>query len=151
MRVTIACTSCSASEPAPTPTEPLTPVGARYSPNTSRSAPAHSPVVTPARAHSSVAAIRFVSVPASATSRASADAARSLRSGSASRSSRHRRTAAAAAASTPASTLWIAVSRSAVSGFGSVVAKRLTPTTTSSPDSIRCRRSECDATSSLFM
>ena len=27
-----------------------TPVGARYSPNTERSAPAHSPVVTPARA-----------------------------------------------------------------------------------------------------
>ena len=39
-----------------------TPVGARYSPNTSRSAPAHSPVVTPARAHASVAGIRFASV-----------------------------------------------------------------------------------------
>ena len=39
---------------------PDTPVGARYSPNTSRSAPAHSPVVTPARAQASVAGIRFV-------------------------------------------------------------------------------------------
>ena len=92
---TVARTSARASAPAPaTPTEPLTPVGARNSPNTSRSAPAHSPVVTPARAHSRVAAMRLVSEPASATRRASADAARSLRSGSASRSSRHRRTAA---------------------------------------------------------
>src|SRR4051812_5601599 len=36
-----------------------TPVGARNSPNTSRSAPAHSPVVTPARAHSRVASMRL--------------------------------------------------------------------------------------------
>ena len=44
---------------------------------------------------------------------------------------------AAAAASTPGSTVWIAVSRSAVSGLGSVASKRLTPMTTSSPASIR--------------
>lgn len=43
-----------------------TPVGARNSPNTSRSAPAHSPVVTPARAHSRVASIRL-SVPRAAS------------------------------------------------------------------------------------
>ena len=35
------------------------PVGARNSPNTSRRAPAHSPVVTPARAHSRVASMRL--------------------------------------------------------------------------------------------
>src|SRR6478736_3214579 len=57
VRATIARTSTSASDPAPTPTEPLTPVGARNSPNTSRSAPAHSPVVRPARAHSGVHAL----------------------------------------------------------------------------------------------
>lgn len=43
-----------------------TPVGARNSPNTSRRAPAHSPVVTPARAHSRVASIRL-SVPLAAS------------------------------------------------------------------------------------
>ena len=37
------------------PTPPLTPVGARYSPNTSRRAPAHSPVVPPAWARAMVA------------------------------------------------------------------------------------------------
>lgn len=47
-----------------------TPVGARNSPNTSRRALDHSPVVTPARAHSSVASIRF-SVPAAASLRRS--------------------------------------------------------------------------------
>ncbi len=49
-----------------------TPVGARNSPNTSRRAPAHSPVVTPARAHSRVASMRL-SVPFAASfSRSSA-------------------------------------------------------------------------------
>ena len=44
-----------------TPTEPETPVGARNSPNSSRRACAHSPGrVTPARAASSEAAMRFV-------------------------------------------------------------------------------------------
>jgi hypothetical protein len=45
----------------------------------------------------------------------------------------------------------MAPARSAVSGFGSVVVKRLTPTTTSSPASMRRRRSACDATSAPFM
>ena len=50
-RVTCSRTSASSvRRPRPTPTAPETPVGARNSPNTSRSAPAHSPVVTPARA-----------------------------------------------------------------------------------------------------
>ena len=50
-----------------------TPVGARYSPNTSRSAKDHSPVVTPARAQARVASIRFTSGrAASARSRSSA-------------------------------------------------------------------------------
>ena len=44
------------------PTPPLTPVGARYSPNTSRSAPAHSPVVPPAWARAMVAGMRFSSL-----------------------------------------------------------------------------------------
>ena len=41
------------------PTAAPTPVGARYSPNTSRSAPAHSPVVPPAWARAMVAGTRF--------------------------------------------------------------------------------------------
>ena len=47
------------------PTPPLTPVGARYSPNTSRRAPAHSPVVPPAWARAMVAGMMF-SVPSAA-------------------------------------------------------------------------------------
>ncbi|CAM5662488.1 hypothetical protein SAURM35S_09935 [Streptomyces aurantiogriseus] len=50
-------------------------------------------------------------------------------------------------ASTAGSTVWIAVSRSAVRGFGSVVSKTLTPTIFSCPDSIRARRSACEETS----
>ena len=121
-------------------------MGARYSPNTSRSAPAHSPVVTPARAHSSVAGIRLVSVPASARSRARAAAARSRARRVASRSARQAWTAATAAASTAGSTVWMAVSRSAVSGFGSVVVNALTPDddvlarTRSAADGRRARR-----------
>ena len=42
----------------------------------------------------------------------------------------------------------MAVSRSAVSGDGSVSVYEFTPMTFISPDSIRARRSECDATSS---
>ena len=47
------------------PDEPETPVGARNSPKTPRRTPVHSPVVTPARAHASVASIRLASVAAS--------------------------------------------------------------------------------------
>ena len=66
---------------------PPTPVGARYSPKTSRSAPAHSPTVPPTRASSIVAGIRFASV-----------AAVSWRSSSAARPRcRHARTASARA------------------------------------------------------
>src|SRR3954465_6429560 len=56
--------SIRVSSASPPPLAAATPVGARYSPNTSRSTPAHSPVVTPARAQSRVAAIRLTSVPA---------------------------------------------------------------------------------------
>ena len=42
---------------------PPTPVGARYSPNTSRSAPAHSPTVPPARASAIVAGVEVVGAP----------------------------------------------------------------------------------------
>ena len=43
----------------PPPARTRHPSGARNSPNTSRRAPAHSPVVTPARAHSRVASMRL--------------------------------------------------------------------------------------------
>ena len=69
------------------------------------------------------------------------------RTGSGSRSARHFCTDSQAAASTAGSTVMIAVSRSAVSGLGSVVSNLLTPTTTSSPLSIRRRRSACEPTS----
>ena len=72
--------------------------------------------------------MRLASDAASARSRSMAAAARARRSGSASRVSRHARTASEACRSTSASTVWIAVSRSAVSGLGSVVSKRLRPT-----------------------
>ena len=49
-----------------------TPVGARYSPNTSRSAPAHSPVVPPAWARAMVAGMMFS--PLSAARRSSSSA-----------------------------------------------------------------------------
>ena len=55
--------------PAARATAP-TPVGPRYSPNTSRSAPAHSPTVPPASASSIVAGTRFSVVAATARSRA---------------------------------------------------------------------------------
>lgn len=55
--------------------------------------------------------------------------------------------AAITRASTAGSTVWMAVSRSAVSGLGSVDSKALTPMIFSSPDSIRARRSACEETS----
>ena len=52
------------------------PVGARYSPNTSRSAPAHSPTVPPARANVIVAGMRLSVDAAVSRSRSSAGAGR---------------------------------------------------------------------------
>ena len=75
-------TACTAS-PDRAVTAP-TPVGARYSPNTSRRVCAHSPTVPPARASSTVAGTRFSVVAATTRSRASAAATASL-----SRCSRH--------------------------------------------------------------
>ena len=127
---------------SPAPTEPVTPVGARNSPNTPRSALAHSPVVTPARAHSNEASIRLASVCASATSRAERrlDGQRiALGTPLVEREDRgllHRRVDALMAAS-----------RFSVSGLGSVVVYWFTPTMISSPDSIRRRRSACEGTS----
>ena len=65
------------SSPGRTATAP-TPVGARYSPNTSRSAPAHSPTVPPARASAIVAGTRFSVVAATARRCASARVDRGL-------------------------------------------------------------------------
>ena len=122
---------------------PLIPVGARYSPNTSRSAADHSPVVTPARAQARVAVIRLTSArAASAVSWASA-----ARTAVSSRRARHARRSASTACSYAGSTCWTAVPVSAVSGLGSVAWKQLTPMTLSSPDSIRARRAACEATS----
>ena len=131
---------------APTPVTPPTPVGARYSPNTSRSVAVHSPTVTPARAHSSEAGIRLSDV--RAVSASSLRAASTLAS---SRPARHALTAAPAADSTAGSITRIAVSRSASSGFGSEETNLLTPTTTSSPDSTRARRAACEDTRADFM
>ena len=151
VRRTDSRTAAISDPPADVPTVPLTPVGARYSPNTSRSAPAHSPVVTPARAQSSVAAMSEAPAVAAAVSRATAASVRARPSGVPSRSARQACTASIARCSTVGSTVMIAPRRSAVSGFGSVVENVLTPTTTSWPASMRCRRSECDATSADFM
>ena len=78
---------------------PDTPVGARYSPNTSRRAPAHSPVVPPAWARAMVAGMTFA--PPSAARRSSS---RADRTASASRDARHFSTSSITAASTAGST-----------------------------------------------
>ncbi|CAM5393868.1 hypothetical protein SRIMM317S_00576 [Streptomyces rimosus subsp. rimosus] len=117
MRSTLARTSAS-GVPASAVTAsgaPETPVGARNSPKTSRRAQAHSPVVTPARAHSRVAANRLVSPAAAFFSSESASCARPS-----SRLSRQACSARTTFASLSGSTVMMAVSRSAVSGFGSV-------------------------------
>ncbi len=120
-----------------------TPVGARYSPKTSRSVPAHSPVVPPACASSIVAAMTLV--PDSAACRRPSIARRTA---SLSRLDRHACTSSTSWACTPGST-WRTES-SPRSGDSSVSTKSLSPTTTSSPDSIRGRRSVCDRTNRVF-
>ena len=132
--------------PCPSDTAADTPVGARNSPNTSRSTPAHSPVVTPAFAQAIAASMRLASVFAASRSPSSAAS-----TAAASRSAFHARIASIAAASTVGSTVSIAAAPSACSGLGSVDSKRLTPTTTVSPDSMRRRRSASDVTSCPFM
>ena len=122
------------------PRAPETPVGARYSPNTSRSAPAHSPVVTPARAHRRRRRHQVGAGPRRRRAAAPAPRPRSAPAGP-----RRARPATAhgrrrAGPRRRGRRAWIARPRSAVSGLGSVVSNRLTPTTTSSPDSIRRRR-----------
>jgi hypothetical protein len=128
-----------------------TPVGARNSPNTSRSTPAHSPVVTPALAHVIEASMRLASVCVESFRAASRRPSSAASTAAVSRSARHAWIASTAAASTAGSTVSIAAAPSACSGLGSVVANRFTPTTTTSPDSIRRRRSASDATSCPFM
>ncbi len=127
------------------PTPPPTPVGALYSPNTSRSAPAHSPVVPPAWARAMVAGMMF-SVPSAAlrsTSRARVTARPS-------RAERHASTSARSSDSTAGSTLRMEPTDpaeppcsgpSGESGDSAVSVKQLTPTTWSSPVSMRRTRS----------
>ena len=80
MRSAIARTSArTASISAPSlAATAFTPVGARYSPNTSRNAPAHSPTVPPALASAIVAGTRFSSCAATARSSSSARVDRGL-------------------------------------------------------------------------
>ena len=89
----------------------------------------------PARTQARVGSIRLAPVPAARLSPASAACA-----ASSSRSLRQTAKASTTARSESGSTCMIAVSRSAVSGLGSVVSKQFTPTTLSWPDSIRARR-----------
>ena len=126
-----------------------TPVGARYSPNTSRSAPAHSPTVPPARASAIVAGTRFSSSRARRRARASSAA----RAAASSRAARHacevldllalgRRVDDHDASARESSD---------ASGDGSVSVKQLTPTTVRSPDSMRRTRSALLCTSRPFI
>ena len=124
---------------SPTPTAAPTPVGARYSPKTSRSAEAHSPVVPPAWARAMVASMMFSSVPATRRS-----SSRARATASPSRPARQRSSSATVAASTAGSTRRI--DSSPPRGDSAVSVKRLTPTTTCSPDSMRRTRSVLDAT-----
>ncbi|UUZ58363.1 hypothetical protein LP418_19480 [Nocardioides sp. B-3] len=108
--------------------------------------PAHSPVVAPARAAAVVACIRFLSVFASAASVASAAV-----TAASSRWAFQSATDLSAVASACGSAAMIASSRLAVSGEGSVVSNLFTPTTISSPASIRARRAAWALTSACFM
>ena len=123
---------------------PPTPVGARYSPNTSRSASAHSPTVPPALASAIVAGIRFSVV--AAVSAVAPTRARP-------RPSPARRATASSSAIWPRSAsgssfrMCDSPSRLAVRGDGSVSVKLLTPTTFVSPDSMRRTRSVFACTS----
>ena len=132
----------------PRPRSPDTPVGARYSPNTSRNAPAHSPVVTPARAHRSEPPSGSRPDPASARSCPSAAATspppvRPARPATAPRprprGPRRRGRPLHGGAEV----------RRQRARLGAP--NRLTPTTTCSPDSIRWRRRACAATMADFM
>ena len=93
-----------------------------------------------------MACIRLASVLASAASRASASA-----TADSSRWAFQALTESMAACSAAGSAVWMALSRSAVRGEGSVVVNTLTPTTISSPASIRARRAACAETSACFM
>ena len=128
--------SRSPADPPPAWTAALTPVGARYSPKTSRSAPAHSPVVPPAWARSIVAGMMFSPDSAAPRSWSSERLTASL-----SRSDRHACTSAIVWASRAGSTLRMWSSPSRTSADPVVSVKRLTPTTVSSPSSMRRRRS----------
>ncbi len=133
-------------EPPPAPTAAPTPVGARYSPNTSRRRPAHSPVVPPAWARSTVAAMMFSPDSAAWRSWSSDRLTASL-----SRSARHSSSSAMIWASSAGSTLRMAPSPpAAVSGDGAVSVNLLTPTTVSSPSSMWRTRSAWLRTSRPF-
>ena len=117
-----------------------TPVGARNSPNSARSAAPHSPVVTPAFAASIEGGMMFApllrrrAVLSAAATRAS------------SRCARHALSRATCSASASGEGTMIEVSP-AVSGDGSVLVKPLTPTTICSPRSIASIRRVLDSTS----
>ncbi len=139
---TLAAAPASSEPRCPSP--PETPVGARYSPNTSRSAPAHSPVVPPACARAMVAGMRFS--PDSAARLSSPNAACTPACG---RAERHAATSSRRCASMPGSTVRIDDAGSAARwrGESSVSVKELTPITFCSPDSILRSRSAWLATS----
>ena len=125
---------------------PSTPVAARYSPKMARSASAHSPVVTRARAHAIEAGMRFV--PAAAASRS----ARTVRSTSAwLRRVFVARSMSSVSAAETGSNLKRPPSSPETSGDARPSVQRLRPTTTISPLLMRARRSAWLRTSAAFM
>ena len=128
------------ARPAPAPPKP---VGARNSPNTSRRAWAHSPVVTPAWAASMLGPMMFTS-PDAATRRSSRAATTRFES----RAPRQRSRSATSSASVSGSTRRIDSSPS--SGDGAVSVNSFTPTTVSSLASIWRTRSVWLATRRRF-
>ena len=137
--------TCSMSSAPSEETTSATPVGPRYSPNTSRSAKPHSPVVTPAFAAAMEAGMMLRFSRAAAFSSSSAVSAAPW-----SRAARHAFSLAMTSASSLGSTVSIELSP-ADSGEGSVSVQRLTPTTVMSPVSMRRARSALEATSWAFM
>ena len=129
--------------------EAVTPVGGRYSPKTSRSAAAHSPVVTPACTQRIETGTRSPSP--DATVRRSSRAARTA---APSRSFLHAASRSFCSTSVSCSIRSTVATPSptpSTSGEGSVSAYTLTPTTGRSPASMARRRSASFATNRSFM
>ena len=136
------CATAASWSPRGTATPP-TPVGARYSPNTSRRVDAHSPVVPPARANAIDASMMLRSLAAAACK-----SRKAVATACESRDVRQCCTSSMCAASTSGSTRMML--SLPPKGDTAVSVNELTPITVCSPLSMRRVRCAIDATRRLF-